>query len=113
MNQIKKNALFLKTVSRETNMDVTIINDRIEDINLDIAPDVITARALAPLDKLFQYCQNWIEMNTNLCLIFPKGQNYKSELDKCSKNWYFDKETHSSKIDNNSVIIVFKNISKK
>ncbi len=109
----QKKCSFLKTVSRETNTHTEIMNERIEHSNIDFIPDVITARALASLDKLFNYCQKWIEQNPDLLLIFPKGQSFESELEECSVYWHFDKIVHQSKIDENSVILTFTNVRKK
>lgn len=108
----QKKCSFLKTVSRETSTNITVINNRIENSTIDFMPDIISARALASLDKLFHYCCKWIEINPNLQLIFPKGQNFENELEECAINWSFDKAIHKSKIDENSVILVFTNVTK-
>lgn len=108
----QKKCSFLKTVSRETNTDVNIINDRIEKITLDFVPDVICARALASLDKLFDYCEKWVVQNPNITFIFPKGQSWEEELRICKKQWAFDYDYHKSKTDDLAVILIFKNIVK-
>jgi len=108
----QKKCSFLKTVSRETNTNVNVINDRIEKISLDFTPDIITARALASLDKLFDYCEKWVEQNPEITFIFPKGQSWKEELESCNKNWNFEYSEHKSKTDEFAVILVFTNISK-
>ena len=109
----QKKCSFLKTVSRETKTAVHIINDRIENSDIENPPDIISARALASLDQLFNYCTRWINQNPNLQFIFPKGQNFQSELDEASKNWQYEHQIIPSKTNENSVIILFKNVKKQ
>ncbi|MFN3170550.1 MAG: 16S rRNA (guanine(527)-N(7))-methyltransferase RsmG [Hyphomicrobiales bacterium] len=49
-----RKASFLRTVSRETGVPLTVLNERIEVAHTDgeVPADIITARALAPLAKL-------------------------------------------------------------
>jgi len=108
----QKKCSFLKAVSRETNTIVTIHNDRIEDVSHETVPDVITARALASLDKLFDYCQSWIEANPDLILIFPKGAKADEELAQLSQNWAYECCTHDSQTDEHAKILVFSKVCK-
>lgn len=103
----QKKCSFLKTVSRETDTPVTIINARIEAVSSETAPDVIMARALASLSDLFAYCEKWIEANPELTLVFPKGARAEEELSELSKNWQYDCCTHQSKTDESAQILVF------
>ena len=103
----QKKCSFLKTVSRETQTSATIHNCRIEDVSHETIPDVIVARALASLPKLFDYCRPWIEANPDLMLIFPKGAKADEEMAELSQNWRFESCTHDSKTDENAKICVF------
>ncbi len=106
----QKKCVFLKTVSRETNSCVTVYNSRIEDVSCETEPDVITARALAPLKELFEYCKNWIITNPEVTFIFLKGARADEELEQLSQNWTYDCRTFVSKTDENARILVFSNI---
>lgn len=106
----QKKCSFLKTVSRETETPVQIHNLRIEDVSRETIPDVITARALASLEKLFEYCADWIKANPEIMLIFPKGGRADEELDVLSKSWKFDCRTCPSKTEENAKILIFSNI---
>jgi 16S rRNA (guanine527-N7)-methyltransferase len=108
----QKKCSFLKTVSRETNSPATIINSRIEDVSHETIPEVITARALAPLKTLFEYCEKWILRNPDLHLIFPKGENADRELEEIAKIWDYECRAYDSKTDPNAKILVFSKISK-
>jgi len=106
----QKKCSFLKTVSRETDTAVSIYNERIESVSHETDPDIVTARALASLDKLFEYCAKWIENNPNITLIFPKGENVNDELEVLKQNWRYELCTHQSKTDQNAKILVFSSI---
>jgi len=110
----QKKCSFMKTVSRETAVEnTTVLNKRIEDVSRETIPDLIMARALASLDKLLDYSRDWIKMNSNLQLLFPKGENYEAELIEAQNSWDFDVETHQSKTENGAHILLLSNISYK
>lgn len=109
----QKKCSFMKAVSRETGTKVTVHNCRIEAFEGDIFPDIITARALADLTKLFDYCREWIAQNPHLCLIFLKGQRANEELALVGKQWSFDVETFNSQTENGAKILKFTNICAK
>lgn len=109
----QKKCSFLKTVSRETTTKVTVHNLRIENFKSDIKPDIITARALADLPKLFQYCEKWITANPSVSLIFPKGERADEELRAAQKQWNFECKEFQSETDSSSKILKFTDIIKK
>lgn len=97
---------FLRAVSRETNVAVTIVNNRIESVSipdLPHAPDYITARALAPLDKLTNLLAPLMRPET--VALVHKGQDFASEIEKASKYCDFDVIQHKSQLDDRSVIL--------
>ncbi len=106
----QKKCAFLKTVSRETNSCATVYNSRIEDVSCETEPNVITARALASLNELFEHCKRWITTNPEITLIFLKGAKANEELKELSKSWTYDCRTFVSKTDENAKILVFSNI---
>ncbi|RMF36255.1 MAG: 16S rRNA (guanine(527)-N(7))-methyltransferase RsmG [Alphaproteobacteria bacterium] len=56
--------------------------------------DVITARALAPLDKLLAYAQPLLAPG-GACL-FPKGEGCESELTRARRHWHMEIDEHPS-----------------
>lgn len=110
----QKKCVFLKTVSRETKTPVQIHNCRIESVSRETdelaMPDIITARALASLNELFEYCADWIEANPDLILIFMKGENADKELQKLEGKWKFKCRTCVSKTAENAKILIFTDI---
>jgi 16S rRNA (guanine527-N7)-methyltransferase len=73
----ERKAIFMTTVIRELRLKAQVYNCRIESLQ-PIAPDVITARALAPLYKLLTLIQNQIHQDC-VCL-FLKGASLQQEL---------------------------------
>jgi 16S rRNA (guanine527-N7)-methyltransferase len=106
----KKKCSFLKTVSRETETDVSIFNQRIDQCTDQLSPDIVTARALAPLIELFNYCRPWIVKNKNIKLIFLKGRQYQQELDTLNNKYSFDVQSLPSKTSPDGVVLIFSNI---
>jgi 16S rRNA (guanine527-N7)-methyltransferase len=81
----QKKAAFLSAAAAAMGLrTVTVAPERIETLRL-APPDVITARALAPLPKLLAYAHQIAGKNT-LCL-FLKGQDVGAELTEAAKYW--------------------------
>ena len=104
-----RKTLFLKEVARQLSIDVEIVNKRIES-NEHCLYNVITARALASLDLLFEYAYPFTGNNTKL--VFLKGQNYKEEIKKAKENWSFELEEQQSITNSESVILKITNLEK-
>lgn len=83
----QRKATFLRTVARETDTPVNILADRIEKVP-PLSADVVSARALAPLGKLFSYAHR--HCRSGGTLLFLKGAQYKSELSDARKSWQFE-----------------------
>ena len=89
----QRKCLFMGTVSRETSAGLTLHRGRIEEIT-PFSADIISARALAPLDKLLDLAAPFAHENTEF--LFLKGQDVDEELTKASKCWIMDVEKHGS-----------------
>ena len=74
----QKKAVFLRTVIRECGLMAMVHNDRIENMPC-LKASVITARALAPLDRLLPLLETQLRPGTR-CL-FLKGAQAKAELE--------------------------------
>lgn len=100
---------FLKTVSREANIPVIIHNARVENVDIS-APDTITARALASLDRLLEWTEKWWAENKEINLIFLKGIQVETEISVAKKQYDFDYRLYQSKTDADGRIIVLTSI---
>ncbi len=103
---------FMRTVSRETNVDVMVHNSRIEACTDDIRPDIVTARALADLGSLLGYIEPWFVANPDLECVFHKGARADEEVELARDLYAFDLEKYKSKTDSMGCILHLKNISK-
>ncbi len=93
---------FMNTVLRETGVDAKVLCERIE-VAPPQAADVVTARALAPLDKLIGYAHR--HLSSVGVAIFPKGANAENELKTAVARWRFRLEKIPSSTDPSAVIL--------
>jgi 16S rRNA (guanine527-N7)-methyltransferase len=98
----RKKAEFLEAAAQRMGLNVGIRNARIES-ERHSPVDVVTARALAPLDKLLGYAQQMAAKHT-VCL-FLKGQSLASELTDAGKSWKIKALQHPSATDPSGVIL--------
>ena len=104
-----KKCVFLKEIAMLTETDITIHNCRIEDLNF-INVDLITCRALAPLNNLIDYVDIFINKSLKQKENFPKmlflkGKSYSSEVLELSNNKKIIFEEYPSITDKNSKIL--------
>ncbi|MCX5477759.1 16S rRNA (guanine(527)-N(7))-methyltransferase RsmG [Kaistia geumhonensis] len=101
----QKKCAFLRTVARETGAPVTVRDGRIESVlkQLDGPVDRISARALAPLDKLLDLSAPLLARGVPAA--FHKGEDFDQELAEASQSWSLDLVRHKSLIDPASSIV--------
>jgi len=81
-----KRCTFLRAVVGELALPASVCNDRAESLSLKV--DVVTARALAPMDKLLRYA--WPYLKAGAEGLFLKGQDVEVELKTASRYWKLD-----------------------
>jgi 16S rRNA (guanine527-N7)-methyltransferase len=89
----QRKVAFLRDVARQTRIAVDILPMRIERAatHARLSPvDVVTARALAPLDKLLVLAAPFFAAAT--VGLFPKGHNVRAEVACARQRWAFDAE---------------------
>lgn len=91
-----RKAAFLATAARTMGLDVIVDPRRIEDI-APAAFDVVSARALAPLDRLCRLAHRFSGPGT--VFLFPKGAGVDSELTAAAANWHIHAERVASRTD--------------
>ncbi len=109
VESIGKKTLYLKHVAEQAGVDVTIYNERIENLPQKNV-DVITSRAMTALDKLLDYARPFCGKDT-IC-IFPKGKKYAEEIEEARKRWKFDCQIIPSEMSDEGVILIINNLSK-
>ena len=89
----QRKCLFLNTVRRELSLNVLVKPERIENANPKYS-DILSARALAPLPKLFEFANT--HLSNDGTALFSKGEKYQEELDAANENWFFECVEHTS-----------------
>ena len=107
----ERKCAFLHEIRRITRAPVEIHNHRITtlaDSDTVCGADVVCARALAPLDKLFGYAKPFFEIQT--VGLFPKGKGADKEIQTAKKSWHFEFRKIHSRIDYSGCIVEVKNL---
>lgn len=111
VESIGKKATFLNTVKNELRLqNVNILHARIENLKISQV-DVISSRALASLPKLLEYAKPFCKNQTRL--IFPKGGNWKQEVELARVHWFFDLNVEQSITDESGHILNISNLRRK
>ncbi|WP_417586770.1 16S rRNA (guanine(527)-N(7))-methyltransferase RsmG [Pararhodobacter oceanensis] len=106
----KRKAAFLKLMIERHALNANVVVERIEKAPSAKA-DIVTARALAPLDLLLTYvAQHMQPMGT--ALLF-KGRNFQAELDQASLAWQFNVEVETSRVDPESRVLRLSRLRKR
>ncbi|MGR3320542.1 MAG: 16S rRNA (guanine(527)-N(7))-methyltransferase RsmG [Pseudooceanicola sp.] len=98
----QRKAVFLRTVAREAGLPVRVETKRIEEAEPQQA-DVLTARALAPLDRLLDFTMR--HRKPGGTALFPKGETWREEVAAAKESWDFAPEIVESRTHGGSVIL--------
>ena len=98
----QRKATFLRTVIRRLGLRAKVVVGRIEETP-PLEADVLSARALAPLDVLLGYASR--QMKPTGVAIFPKGEKADAEIAEALEHWSFDCEKHPSQTGKSSTIL--------
>ncbi|MBA3448650.1 MAG: 16S rRNA (guanine(527)-N(7))-methyltransferase RsmG [Pseudaminobacter sp.] len=100
----RKKASFLQAMIGQFNLPARVHAARIEDTyQRVVAPEVVTARALAPLPTLLLLAEPWLAPGTKA--LFHKGRDYRAEVKESALKWSFELVEHRSMIDQDGVIL--------
>lgn len=101
-----KKCAFLRAAIQDSGVPATVHCQRIEDFSVDFArpADVVTARALAPLNELVGYVAPLLKSQT--VALLPKGQDVASELTEATKYWNIEYRLAPSLTDDNARIVI-------
>ena len=108
-----KKAAFLRETVRALKLRAEIHNMRVENFGemWQGRPDVVTARALAPLKSLCD--QAFPLIDRGAIGLFPKGQDVEAELTEAAKYWTIQAETVPSKTSPDGHIVVVRALKPK
>ena len=100
---------FLREASRITETPVTLHATAVETSSLPLC-GAITARALAPLERLLGLAQKHVQPDT-FCL-FPKGKNWYKEIETAQARWRFSYTSHRSVTDGDAAILLIRHVER-
>ena len=111
----QKKCTFIREVALLSDTNIKIYNSRIEDLSF-FKPSLITARALAPLNKLIKYVEQFMEKNPSKPqnipkLLFLKGKSYKNEILELSKIRNIDYKVYQSITDEFGKIVYINKVN--
>lgn len=105
----QRKSAFLRTAARECGVSISVLTERIEQAVPQNA-DILSARAVADLDALLEFSQRHLAVGGTA--VFPKGVNWKKEVDKAAQRWRFDVEPITSLTETEAVILKIKGVAR-
>ena len=111
----QKKCTFIREVAMLSDTNIKIYNTRIEDLSF-FKPNLITSRALAPLNKLIKYVENYMAKSPSNSekfpkLLFFKGKYYKDELLELCKTRNIDYKVYQSITDEFGKIVYINKVN--
>lgn len=104
----RRKAAFLAEAARLTEAKIRIECCRIESLN-PIRAGLITARALAPVEKLLDYAQSYAHDSTRY--LFLKGERAEDELTKAQTRWKMRVTKVPSRSDSRGTVLLLEGVT--
>lgn len=101
VESMTKRCRFLTEVVEALDLPATVHNDRAENLSLPV--DIVTARACAPLHRLFGYARPYFQAGA--IGLFLKGQDVASDLKEATRYWDFEADAIPSRSDGRGRIV--------
>jgi 16S rRNA (guanine527-N7)-methyltransferase len=113
VESIGKKAAFLRDTADRLQVPAIVHAVRIEDFvqNFTDNPDVVCARALAPLNRLLRLAHPLLKKGAQG--LFPKGQDVEAELTEASKYWIIEAELVPSRTSVAGRIVVVRGLRRR
>lgn len=102
VESIQKKCRFLEAAAEVTETRLTVHCTRAEDL-LRLKADVVTARAVAPLERLFPLAYPFFKPGT--IALFLKGKALNDELTLAAKSWRLDATPVPSRSDPSGTVL--------
>lgn len=106
IDSLQKRCRFLQTIVDELALPATVTWGRAEEQTIKV--DVVTARAVAPLDKLLGYAQPYMVRGAQG--LFLKGEKAELELQEARKVWHIEGELSVSRSDTRGRILTVRKL---
>lgn len=106
IDSLAKRCRFLREVVDALSLPATVIVGRAE--AQSVMCDIVTARAVAPMEKLLGYAQPYFQRGAQG--LFLKGERAESELIEARKYWHFEAELAPSQSDVRGRIVTIRSL---
>lgn len=106
IDSLGKRCRFLQEIVNALSLPATVLNGRAEEQK--VRCDIVTERAVAPMDKLLGYAQPYFERGAQG--LFLKGEKAESELIEARKSWHFQAELAQSQSDARGRIVTVRSL---
>ena len=106
IDSLGKRCRFLQEIVDALDLPATVLNGRAE--AQSVTCDIVTARAVAPMERLLGYAQPYFERGAQG--LFLKGEKAESELIEARKSWHFDAELAPSQSDPRGRIVSIRSL---
>lgn len=107
IDSLAKRCRFLREVTAVLDLPACVHHARAEALTLTV--DVVTARAVAPLGKLFGYALPYMQRGATG--LFLKGENAERELEAAAGGWTFDADLSPSRSDPRGRVVAVRSLS--
>lgn len=108
----RKKAGFLQAAIGQFSLPARVHAERIDaEIKGLEPPEIVTARALAPLPVLLDLAFPWL--STGARGLLHKGRDYRQEIQESTPLWQYDLVEHRSRVDADSVILEICNLARR
>jgi len=109
IDSLQKRCRFLQTIVDELALPATVVWGRAEEQTVKV--DVVTARAVAPMDKLLGYAQPYLSRGAQG--LFLKGEKAEAELLEASKAWHVEADLSVSRSDPRGRIVTVRSVKSR
>lgn len=106
VDSLGKRCRFLSDVVANLNLPATVVQGRAEEQSLKV--EVVTARAVAPMEKLLGYAQPYHQRGAHG--LYLKGEKAQAELDQARRLWQFDADLSVSASDPRGRIVSIRSL---
>lgn len=106
IDSLGKRCRFLQEIVDLLDLPATVIWGRAEEQDLDV--DVVTARAVAPMDRLLGYAQPYFSRGAQG--LFLKGEKAEAELKEARKVWHIEADLSVSRSDPRGRIVTIRKL---
>jgi len=104
----QRKATFIREAARVTETSITVYPQRIESA-VPLACDVVTARALAPMDRLLPWVYRHLAPGGRSLLL--KGADVDDELTLCAKKWTMSTVRKQSLSDASGTVLIIEELA--